>query len=474
MGMIRLTRKSFTFFTSNSLHHDQWQTQISWKELYMRVGKLFLILFISYICLRAQTEKEQLSFSWPIDNISNIGGYPVAMFGTPEVEEFPEGKAVLFNGINDGLIVQGCPINRSSEFTIEIIFKPNSSFPNNIEQRFVHIQKPNYESRRMLIELRLNENNGWFVDTHIRADSMRLTSLAKDYPHPVGRWYHIAFVYKNGIATHYVNGIKEMSGSIDYIPVDSAYISLGMRMDKRSFFKGAIRSVRLTRRALLPSEFLNVSSYTKAGYRVKELLFSDDFEKQNTRWIAECEDPSTSTVRVEKGMLDISSSAGATVWFNKKLSGNVMITYDATVQDAGGIHDRVSDLNAFWMATDTQNENIFTRSGKFSSYDNLNLYYAGIGGHDNRTTRFRKYDHRGEKPVIEEYTDADHLLLGNTLYKIMIIVNEGRTQFFLNGMPYFDYTDKQPYTEGYFAFRTTRSHQQIDNFAVFRIMPENK
>ncbi|GEM_PF-884895 len=474
MGMIHLIGRFFTFFSSNSHHQNQWQTPISWKELSMRLGKISLVFFVSCICLRAQTEKEQLNFSWPIDNLSNIGGYPVTVFGKPEVKEFPEGTAVIFNGIDDGLIIQGCPINKSSEFTIEIIFKPDSAFPNNIEQRFVHIQQPSLESRRILLELRLNANNGWSVDTHIRADSTHLTSLAKDYPHPMNRWYHIAFVYTNGVAAHYVNGVKEMSGSVSYIPVDSAYISLGMRMDKRSFFKGAIRTVRLSRRALRPSEFLGVSSRTKVGYRVKELLFSDDFQKQNTRWIAECEDPSTSTVRVEKGILDISSSAGATVWFKEKLSGSVMITYDVIVQDAGGIHDRVSDLNAFWMATDPQNENIFTRSGKFSSYDNLNLYYAGIGGHDNRTTRFRKYDHRGEKPVIEEYTDADHLLQGNTLYKIMIIVNEGRTQFFLNGMPYFDYTDKQPYTEGYFAFRTTRSHQQIDNFAVFRIMPENK
>jgi len=207
---------------------------------------------------------------------------------------------------------------------------------------------------------------------------------------------------------------------------------------------------------------------------VKEIIFFDDFESETKNWIVEFEKPSTSHLRIDNGKLDINTSAGATVWFRNKLSGDILITFDATIIDSSGINDRVSDLNAFWMASDQSNNNIFTRNGKFSSYDNLNLYYAGIGGHDNTKTRFRKYHYNGEKPVIKEYLDKDHLLEGNKTYSIEIFVEENRTMFYLNKILYFDYLDDNPITEGYFAFRTTRSHQQIKNFKIYHLLKEKK
>ena len=61
---------------------------------------------------------------------------------------------------------------------------------------------------------------------------------------------------------------------------------------------------------------------------------------------------------------------------------------------AGGTHDRVSDLNCFWMATDSRSpDDLFAtrRSGKFSDYDRLRTYYVGLGDNGNSTTRFRRY-----------------------------------------------------------------------------------
>jgi hypothetical protein len=440
----------------------------------MNLFSKYLLLISISLPLHSQKSNEPSSYLWEIDNLSKVGGYPISIFGNPTVKQFPEGKAILFDGIDDGLIVQGCPIDKSSEFTIEIIFKPDSSFPKNVEQRFLHIQNPNLDHRRMLLELRLSEKNRWIMDTHVRADSALLTSLAKEFPHPVDRWYHVAFIYKNGVATHYVNGIKEMSGLIEYIPVDSAHISLGMRMNQRSFFKGAIKTVRLSNVALPPSGFLQTNLVLRCNNEITsgKLLFDDDFETNNKNWISEFENPSTSSTKITNGVMDISASAGATIWFNKKLSGNIIITYDAIVKNEGGPNDRVSDLNTFWMATDPLKKNTFTRNGKFSSYDNMNLYYCGIGGHDNETTRFRKYHSNGDKPVIKEYLDKDHLLQGNRLYKMKIIVIEDLVQVYCNDELFFDYKDSQPYREGYFGFRTTRSHQIMDNFKVYQIVLE--
>ena len=212
------------------------------------------------------------------------------------------------------------------------------------------------------------------------------------------------------------------------------------------------------------------SQQKPTGFSKDKLMYSDNFQNGTSNWMAEFEKPETSTLKIIDGKLDVSSSVGATVWFKTKLSGNIMITYDETLIDAGGINDRVSDMNVFWMATDPAKPNgMIKRDGKFSSYDNLNLYYAGVGGHYNKFTRFRKYNSDGNKPVLKEYSDAAHLLVGNKKYSIIIIVYNGLIQYYLNNELYWELKDETPYTEGYFGFRTTISHQQFENFKVFRI-----
>jgi len=200
-----------------------------------------------------------------------------------------------------------------------------------------------------------------------------------------------------------------------------------------------------------------------------KLLYSDNFDKDTDQWFSEFEIPENSTLTIKNSKLDLVAKKGATAWFKTKLSGNYIITYDEVVVNEGGPCDRVSDMNLFWNATNPSGL-FFNLDGKFPSYDLLHLYYAGIGGNNNSTTRFRKYTGvLADKAVIKEYTDSAHLIEGNKLYKIKIIVNEGRSMLFVNGELYFDNTDEAPYKEGYFAFRTTRSHQQFDNFKIYSI-----
>ncbi len=202
----------------------------------------------------------------------------------------------------------------------------------------------------------------------------------------------------------------------------------------------------------------------------EQIIFTENFSTDFSNWKVELEKPESSAVIIVDEKLDVSASSGATVWFKHKLSGNVMILYHVTVLDKGDKNDRVSDMNAFWMATDPANMiSIIERDGKFSSYDNLNLYYAGVGGHDNKFTRFRKYSSDGSKPVLKEYADAAHLLTGNKEYQVKIIVLNGLIQYFVDNVLYWELKDDRPYTEGYFGFRTTTSHQQFDNFTVFSI-----
>ena len=200
-----------------------------------------------------------------------------------------------------------------------------------------------------------------------------------------------------------------------------------------------------------------------------KLLFSDDFDNNIENWFSEMEIPDQSMVSIQDGKLDLVAKRGATVWFKKKIKGNYIITYDVVVVDSGGICDRVSDLNVFWNASNP-NGKFFTLDGKFPSYDLLHLYYAGIGGNENKTTRFRKYSGvAGDKAVIKEYLDSEHLIRGNYLYHIKIVFVDGRSQLYVNDNLYFDYQDEAPYKNGYFGFRTTRSHMRYDNFRVYAV-----
>jgi hypothetical protein len=200
-----------------------------------------------------------------------------------------------------------------------------------------------------------------------------------------------------------------------------------------------------------------------------KVVYEDNFMAERKLWIAEFEKPSTSSMKIGQGKLEVIATAGVTLWYKYKLQGNIMITYKATVVDAGGKNDRVSDLNTFWMATNPASENIFNQNGKFSSYDSLHLYYAGFGGHDNETTRFRKYAGNEGKNILKEYTDKGHLLVGNQKYAIKIIVNKGLVQYFVNDNLFWEYNDTTPYKEGYFGFRTTISHQIYEDFKVYQL-----
>lgn len=204
-----------------------------------------------------------------------------------------------------------------------------------------------------------------------------------------------------------------------------------------------------------------------------KLIYADNFSKSldSKNWIAEIEPKpdGVSKVYTKNNALILNTKGGVTVWLNKVLQGNIQIEYDRQVLVDTGKNDRLSDFNQFWMATDPQNPNLFTRNGKFEAYDNLQLYYVGMGGNTNKTNRFRKYLTNGTKPVIKEYLDAPHLLKANTVYHIKTIVNKGVTSFWVNGECYFTYIDPEPLTSGYFGFRSTWSRQEIKNLKIYQL-----
>ena len=221
----------------------------------------------------------------------------------------------------------------------------------------------------------------------------------------------------------------------------------------------------------LTSAIAAVLFCTRAQAQKDKLIYSTDFTNpiDKKEWITEIEPKTPAAVYTEKNRLILDTRGGVTVWLNKRLTGNIRIEYDRTVLMEGGANDRTSDLNQFWMATDPRNKNLFTRSGVLESYDSLSLYYVGMGGNSNRTTRFRKYNGNGDRQLLQEYTDTAHLLKPGITYHITTIVKGDETSFWVNGEPYFLYKDPAILKEGYFGFRSTKSRQAITDLKIYQL-----
>lgn len=178
------------------------------------------------------------------------------------------------------------------------------------------------------------------------------------------------------------------------------------------------------------------------------------------------------SVKVADGALEIEDRAGCTIWFKTRLTAPVEIEYDVTVISKGGPTDRVSDVNCFWMAseagaaTDTPRTSLRKRTGKFSEYDSLLTYYVGMGGNNNTTTRFRRYDGTPARPLLAEHDlrGAEFLLSPNTTYRIRLVARDGRAEFWRDGRRIFFFKDPQPLRNGWFGIRTVNSHLRISRF----------
>ncbi len=202
-----------------------------------------------------------------------------------------------------------------------------------------------------------------------------------------------------------------------------------------------------------------------------ELLWQDDFQDLS-QWILELEKPGS--VRAMDGALDIDVPAGATLWFKHELAAPVAISFAATAIDAGGPNDRVSDINVFWMARNSDGTNLLTRRrhGAFAEYNDLLTYYVGLGGNWNTTTRFRRYiGDRELRPLRPEHdlSSPDVLLRANHTQNITLITDGKRVEYWRDGVRVFQFHDAEPYGRGHFAIRTTRSHLRIEGFRIHRL-----
>jgi hypothetical protein len=197
--------------------------------------------------------------TWTFDRIDRIGGHNVSVLGRPRVIDSPVGKAVEFNGVDDGLVFPVHPLAGAATFTWEAIFRPDGG---NAEQRWFHLEENpangSDTDNRMLFEIRVIDGK-WCLDAFNKSGPHQKALLNRQHLHDLGKWYHVAAVYDGHEFRSYINGELDGSAEIDLAPQGEGHASVGVRINLLYYFKGAVHVARFTRHALAPNEFLKLA-----------------------------------------------------------------------------------------------------------------------------------------------------------------------------------------------------------------------
>ncbi len=193
---------------------------------------------------------------WKFDRLEGIGGHRTTLLGEPKLVDTALGKAVEFDGVDDALVVDEHPLAGARAFTLEAIFRPDGGQK---EQRWLHLNENPAtgadDENRMLLEIRVIGAQ-WFLDSYHQSGSANKALMNRTALHAVGAWYHVATVYDGRELRNYVDGVLQGTFALDLAPHGPGRTSVGARLNRISYFKGAVRLARFTRRALSPSEFL--------------------------------------------------------------------------------------------------------------------------------------------------------------------------------------------------------------------------
>ena len=182
---------------------------------------------------------------WKLGNIKSIGGLEPVVIGEPKALAEDSEKGLVFNGKDTGLEFSSNPIAGLSQFTIEVFIAPDPA--GEPEQRFLHIEDE--KGGRALMEIRLKDGS-WALDTFLATKMSRLPLFDGTKAHPAGKWTWVALVYDGKTMRHFINGEKELEGVVDFPPSASGKMSLGVRLNRVYWYKGAISEVRFHPSAL--------------------------------------------------------------------------------------------------------------------------------------------------------------------------------------------------------------------------------
>ena len=213
------------------------------------------ILALALVLLPASVEARQTL--WRFDNLARIGHMAPQVLGHPQVQRTPLGKALVFDGVQDALILPRHPLAGAARFTAEALFRPDGGA---FEQRWLHLASDDQPGRpagetRILFEIRV-VGNAWYLDTFVKGPGYAQVLVDPARLHPLGRWYHVAQTFDGTTYRSYVNGVLEGEARVAFTPQGPGSASVAMRRNGVNHFHGAIARARFTDRALAPRDFL--------------------------------------------------------------------------------------------------------------------------------------------------------------------------------------------------------------------------
>ncbi|MEP0366890.1 MAG: LamG-like jellyroll fold domain-containing protein [Cyclobacteriaceae bacterium] len=173
--------------------------------------------------------------------------------GSPKIAASPYGQSVAFDGVDDAIFIEGMPLDSLESFTIEMVFYPEKEGP--FEQRVVHIGE--VFDDRMLLEIRAVDDQ-WYFDGFVSSAGNNKALIDENLTHPLGQWYHVALVVTPEVLQTYVNGMLELEEPYAFKGIQTGRSSIGVRLNKISWFKGIIHRVRITPGQLDPSTFVKL------------------------------------------------------------------------------------------------------------------------------------------------------------------------------------------------------------------------
>lgn len=198
------------------------------------------------------------SETWTFDRLDQIGGHKTTVLGNPNVIDTPVGKAVEFDGVDDALFVDVHPLAGAKTFTWEAVFRPDGG---QVEQRWFHLNESPATGvdteNRMLFEIRVI-NGQWCLDAFVKTGTASKALLDRTKLQPLGEWYHVAAVYDGREFRSYINGVQDGAAELSLGPQGPGRASVGVRINKVFYFKGAVAQARFTHGALSPGEFLKL------------------------------------------------------------------------------------------------------------------------------------------------------------------------------------------------------------------------
>jgi hypothetical protein len=229
-----------------------------------RTLSCYALVLLAAACTHApQPETAESAVTWCFDTLERIGGRPVRAEGGPRLIDTQAGRAVLFDGVDDALFLDRHPLAGASAFTFEAVFRPDGGA---FEQRWFHLAEAaaspppgasppvDPSGTRMMFEIRV-VGDLWYLDAFAAGPGYRQALMVPEKSFPIGRWYHVAQTYDGRTYRAYVDGVLQAEAEIAFAPQGQGHAAIGTRINRRDYFKGAVRIARFTPRALAPAEF---------------------------------------------------------------------------------------------------------------------------------------------------------------------------------------------------------------------------